>query len=185
MKSDESEVFKALVKQVVSRIYDMGGLGKKEGEVIFYRFDDPEAFLNWSVVHGFLLHGSTRKIFEDLVPYHAIDKIKESGNRKAVYITKSPAVAMFCALTGGVEGLERRHTSHMTIENERVIYDSMYFGVNKTDLVTTGGYVYILGGYQIDEEINSEFMSYKPVIPLAIIKIDRKNFPYELESYKD
>ena len=154
-----------------------------EHGVLFYRVKEPQKLLNWAIFHGYLLHGSTRKIYDELVPYQANDKVKESGNRRAVYITKVPVVAMFCAVTGGVPGLERRHNSHTTILNNKFSYENMYFGISDPNLVTEKGYIYILGQHQADEEINGEYLAYKPIEPLAIIEIERKDFPYEMDVF--
>ncbi len=185
MKDEESDIFKRNVQEIVGELYKERVKKIKEKEVLFYRLDEPEVFLNWAVLNNFLLHGSTRKIVENLKPYKANDKIKESGNRLAIYITRVPMVAMFCALTGGVDGLARRHSSHTKIVQDEVSYDEMYFGVSDINKVASGGFIYILGKDQVDEEANGEFLAYREVSPLAILEINRKDFPFDINIFDD
>ena len=183
MKGEESEIYKANVNKLVSRMYKQGTRKSEVEGVIIYELEEPEEFLNWAVLNNFLLHGSTREILEDLMPYQANDKVKESGNRKAIYITRVPAVAMFCALTGGVDGLARKHNSHTTIEKGIVNYKNMYFGVSDKKMVADKGYIYLLGKNQIDEEINGEYLAYTEICPLAVIEIEKKDFPFKISSF--
>jgi hypothetical protein len=185
MKGEEIETFKKSVRKIVKKLYKLGNSKSDIDGVLFYRIYETEKFLNWAILNNFLLHGSTRRITENLKPYQANDKAKESGNRRAIYITKVPAVAMFCALTGGVDGLSRRHSSHTKIEKNCIDYEEMYFGVNHLDMVTETGYIYILGKNQVDEEINGEFLAYKEICPLAIIEIWRKDFPFKIDYFKE
>ena len=157
MKPKNSESFKVQVKEIVSKIYEFGGYSEIIDGFLYYRLSKPELFLNWLVLGDYLLHGSTKAINENLKPYQAIDKIKESGNKKAIYITKIPAVAMFCAITGGVDGLLRRHLSHTRMENGKIQYKNMYFAVNDMNKVAENGYIYIIANRDINEDFRKRF----------------------------
>lgn len=185
MNPEESAVFKDNVLKILDEVYKSDYVKVKDGDVFVYEIKNVESLLNWAVTNDYLLHGSTRLIKESLKPYQANDKIKESGNRKAVYVTRVPAVAMFCALTGGVDGLERRHRSHIKIDDRVIRYSEMYFGVNDIKEVRNAGYIYILGKWQVDEEINGEFLAYKEIDPMLILKIPRNSFNFIINEFKD
>jgi hypothetical protein len=93
-------------------------------------------------------------------------------------------VAMFCALTGGVTGLSRRHSSHITSEKGVIDYGEMYFGVSDMRKIANIGYIYVLSKDQVDEEINGEYLSYREIPPLAVIEINKKDFPYKFDIFK-
>lgn len=88
---DKIEKLLLKVKENGKRIIDRNGFG-------YFCLKNPEEFLNWAVLNGYILHGTTRKV-TILKPQKAQDFVKESGNRIAVYMTGCPARAMFASLT--------------------------------------------------------------------------------------
>lgn len=135
-------------------------------------------------VKGFCFHGSSRKIEEKLVPQLASDENKESGNRKAVYMTNNPLLAEFTALCGGVDVGKRKNICYMKIEDGKISYpEKPYFAVEKIERVAEEGYVYVFDkrtpGF---EEINEEILSYEPVEPIFAIKIKKKDFKYPISK---
>lgn len=144
---------------------------------------EPEELLGKIVAVGFVLHGTTRLIKGEFVPTLAHDGAKESGNREAVYLTDAPAIAMFKSLTGGVEG--RRRTEHGAvrhIEDGVITYTDLHFGTTSLEDVAEQGYVYVFGRDAVDEYIHGEFLAYKPIKPLAVVKVHREQFRYPIDQ---
>ena len=151
----------------------------------YYIVNDPQRLLEWATVNGYVFHGSTRKIKGDLIPHQANDLTKESGNRKAVYMTRHPLLAEFTALTGGKNVGRRKNSCYLDItEDHQVRYPgTQEFGVETINEIGDSGYVYFFDKKeQVDEEIGGECLSYKPVKPLVVIKIDRNYFRYPINK---
>jgi|GEM_PF-1963744 len=183
MTEQEGEEYKKKTLRLIKLLFRSGCKQIKDGDFIFHSSKSTEKLLNKIVSDGYLLHGSSRKICGELLPSQARDLIKESGNRKAIYITKVPAVAMFCALTGGNDRIRhRKNISHMKMKRELIEYSDMFFGVDRPENVMDKGYVYVIGINQINEEVGGEFLSYNPVVPMAVIEIDRNDFVFEINK---
>lgn len=158
-----------------------------EGNFSYYELENPPPFLQWATVNGYIFHGTIRKISEALEPKPANDLIKESGNRVAVYMTNNPRLAMFTALTGGKDVGGRRNVCHMKITGDKVTYPGkQIFQVGNPEAIASEGFIYIFDRKtQSDEEIGGELLSYKPIKPLAIIKIHRSHFPHPIHDLKN
>lgn len=139
--------------------------------------EEPQKILEWATLNRFAFHGSTRNIIGPLFPHQANDSIKESGNRKAIYMTTNPLVAMFSALTGGKNLGSRRFSAQMETKNNKVIYPKQpIFKVEKLEKMPDHGYVYIFDrNTQVDEETAGECLVYKPVLPVAKLKINKND----------
>lgn len=130
-----------------------------------------------------LMHGTTRRIVGDLEPRQARDDIKESGNRKAVYLTRNPVLVMFTALTGGTSG-ERKNKIGWEIDNQtgEFRYPVVELGVADMNQVKDEGYVYVgRNGLNIAYE-NGEYVSPDPVKPELLIKIKKDQFKFEVKK---
>jgi len=136
------------------------------------------------VIRGFCFHGSSRLIEDKLTPHLAVDDIKESGNRKAVYLTINPLLAMFTALCGGVDVGKRENKCFMAIEDGEVKYPEIpYFAVEKTENISDIGYIYVVDRKMAGlDEINGEILSYEPIEPMFAIKIKRGEFRYPINK---
>lgn len=159
----------------------------KKRKFVFYTIEQPQKFLNWLISEGFLLHGSSREIIGALVPQQANDLAKEFGNKKAIYLTQDPLVAIFCALTGGVKGIKIRRNSIRSRLNQlgNIEYIDTNFAVSDTEKIQKIGYVYVFTKEVIDEQENNEFISKKPIKPQLVIQIKRKDFPYPIRQIKE
>jgi hypothetical protein len=148
-----------------------------------FSVQNPQEFLEWATVNGYVFHGSTRKTIGELVPQQANDLAKESGNRDAVYMTRNPLLAEFTALTGGKDVGVRQNKCFMQItDSKEVRYpQTPEFRVGKPDEVETQGYVYIFDREkQVDEEVGGECLVYEPVKPIAVIRVKREDFKYPI-----
>jgi len=156
----------------------------KSGNSSFYQIDNPQPFLEWLVLNNYSLHGSARKIEGKLIPKEAIDLIKESGNRKAVYMTINPLLAMFTALTGGAKVGERRSQCFLEINNNQLSYPRKPdFAVALPEAIANEGYIYVFDRKtQVDEEIAGELLSYKAILPLLVIRINKSQFNYPINK---
>ncbi len=149
----------------------------------FYDVRNPQTFLEWACVNGFVFHGSARRIAGDLLPSQANDEAKESGNRNAVYMTKTPPLVMFTALAGGRDVGVRRNKVFLEITGEgEVKYPKPpEFGVGRPEEVADEGYVYIFDEKsQVAEKVNGEYLSYEPIKPLAVIRIKKTDFGFPI-----
>lgn len=163
---------------------DQGASLEQDGGLEVYIADDPEALLDWAVANNYILHGSTRRITTDFTPQLADDSSKESGNRTAVYMVDIPPLAMFKALTGGIMGSYTTHhgSGAVTIdEHGNRSHPQVEFAISDPDIIAQEGYVYIFDAASSDEHLNGEFLSYKPIHPVAVIKINRHQFKYPIE----
>lgn len=157
---------------------------KESGEAVdFYETERPEDFLNGLVTSDFILHGTTRKIDEVLIPTKSQDRFKESGNRTAVYMTNTPAVAIFNALAGGL-GMKGAHHCVMEVHDDRITYPEAKFEIEDPSKVASKGYVYVFDKSQADEHTGGEYLAYRETRPLAAIKIGREDFNYPIELLK-
>lgn len=148
----------------------------------YYTLQKPEDFLKWMAGQGIIMHGTTRKL-DQLEPRAANDTAKESGNRTAVYMTGSAEMAMFSALTGGVEiNGWRRSGISTTREPGKLPATEVAFAVEHDEHVYPEGFVYLIDQADSDELSDNEYKSYKPVTPLAAIKITRNQFNHPIEK---
>lgn len=144
---------------------------------------NPEEFLNYLAKSGYVFHGSTREIVGKLIPKQANDLSKEFGNREAIYLTSTPIIAMFTALTGGVNvGVRRNSVISKIDEDGNYHYPTVYFGVLKTKKIKSTGYVYIFPEDVIDESEEGEYISLRPIRPELIVKIEREDFRFPIEK---
>ena len=136
---------------------------------------DPVKTLNALSDQGFIFHGSPRKI-DNLIPQLAVDKAKESGNRKAIYMTSLSEKAMFYALTGDRE--EGGTEAHIYVERIDGQPDrkTFHFAVEDKKSIREQGFVYVFSKLQADEFVNNEYISYKALRPIAVIAVKRKDF---------
>ncbi len=136
------------------------------------------------VVRGYCFHGSSVLIDGQLKPSLANDDSKETGNRKAVYLSKNPLVAEFRALCGGIEVGKRVSACFMKIEDGKVSYDKKpSFGVEKPSEISEIGYIYVVDLRTSGlEEIGGEILSYQPIEPLFAIKMKKEEFKYPIET---
>ncbi len=156
----------------------------KSGDFVYYIFPNPQKFLSNLVNQGYLLHGTSRKIEEELIPQQEYDEAKKFGNQKAIYLTSDPLVAIFTALTGGVNEIDARRNSIRSKRGEDGNYEYIetYFAVSDPVKVSEKGYVYIFNNNVTDANENNEYISRKPIKPLMIIQVERKDFPYKIEK---
>lgn len=168
---------------IAVRLREINAVRKEEDGFVYYEMENPKNFLEWAAAQDFIFHGSSRVIKGNLKPHQANDAVKESGNLSAVYMTRNPMLAEFTALTGGVNVGRRQNSCNMVIENGVVSYrGEQKFGVERMDKVQKQGYIYIFGKAQADREENGELMAFTEVMPLAVVKIDRKDFDYIIEE---
>lgn len=145
--------------------------------------NEPEEFLGKMVAEGFVLHGTTRLVTGEFTPTLAHDHVKESGNREAVYLTDVPAIAMFKSLTGGVEGKRRtEHGAVRHIEDGVTSYTNLHFGTSSPDDIAGLGYVYVFSHDAVDEYIHGEYLAYKPIKPLGVVRVSREQFLYPIDQ---
>jgi hypothetical protein len=140
--------------------------------------------LEWATINGYVMHGTTKQIPEELIPKKANDSKKESGNREAVYMTNNPLLAEFTALTGGKNVGGRQNRCFMTINKGRVCYpQEPEFSVGKPEAVAAEGYIYVLDkATQVDEEVSGEYLAYRPIKPLAVIRMKCEDFKYPIKK---
>ena len=172
-------------KKLIQKIRSVGVERNKKEGFEFYDVGGPQEFLEWACVNEYVFHGSSRVIEGNLEPREAIDDIKASGNRKAVYMTINPILAMFTALAGGKDVGTRRNKVFLEITDQGVVRypKPPEFAVGKPEEIANEGYVYIFDKVsQVDEETNGECLSYKPIKPLAIIRIKRVDFQFPIEK---
>lgn len=133
-------------------------------------------------VRGYCFHGSSKLVDGKLTPQQEKDEVKESGNRKAVYMTVNPLLAMFTALCEGVEVGKRKNKCFVTIEDGEVKYpEKPFFAVEKIENISGVGYIYVVDRKTPGlEEISGEILSYEPVEPLFAIKIKREEFKHPI-----
>lgn len=152
----------------------------------FFKLDTPEEFLSFCVNNGYLLHGSTRKISGVLTPQQANDTSKEFGNKTGVYLTTTPIIAMFTALTGGAEVGIRRNSVISKIDSDgNISYPETKFAVLHTNNVKPFGYVYIFPKGVADEHEASEYISKKAIQPILTVKIEKEDFRFPIEKIKE
>lgn len=156
----------------------------KNGDFVFYKFLHPHELLKNLVNNGYILHGTSREIEGKLVPHQAYDEAKKFGNQKAIYLTSDPLTAIFTALTGGVEEIDARRNSIKSKRGKDGNYEYMetYFAVSNPSKVREKGYIYIFNKDVAEENESNEFISKKPIKPIMIIQVERKDFPYEIEK---
>lgn len=149
----------------------------------YYVGEKPEELLNKLAVNGYIQHGSTLRITGSLEPHQGVNTSNESSRRTAIYMTNNPPTSLFAALTGGKADVgERNYASSMSIMDGRIINKDLIFQAEHPENMAEEGYVYILDRVNEDIEfINGEFLSYEPLKPLAVIKIKRSDFPYQVE----
>jgi hypothetical protein len=154
----------------------------KEDEFTFFIVQEPEEFLDFCVMNKYLLHGSSSKIEGKLEPRRANDLSKEFGNQKGVYLTETPIVAMFVALTRSVESNIRQNsiTSHRD-DSGNLSYSKAYFAVSNPEAIQVHGFVYIFPKSVADDVEGSEFISKKAIKPEVIIRVKIDDFPYPIE----
>lgn len=168
---------------ILDALTAMGAKVEQAGSIEVLTADDPEALLDWAVSHQYVLHGTTRLIEGDFEPRTANDSAKESGNRTAIYMVDIPPIAMFKALTGGVNGDRTTHMGCRAITDEQGnrSYSEVSFATTAPELVAGQGFVYVFDADDADEHTGGEFLAYKPIRPLAVIKILREQFKYPIE----
>ncbi len=171
-------------RQIADELAARHAVKRKDGDFAYYEISRPQNFLECAATKDFVFHGTSRRIEGNLKPYKANDMLKESGNREAVYMTRNPLLAEFTALTGGVDVGRRQNSCNMAIENGVVSYPGeQRFGVENVDKVQNEGFVYIFDRKtQTDTEENGELMSYREIRPLAVIKIKRGDFGYQIDK---
>ncbi len=137
-------------------------------------------------VRGYCFHGSSRKIDDVLIPQQATDSVKESGNRKAVYMTRNPLLAEFVALSGGRDVGKRISECYMAVDNGKVTYPTPpHFAVEKIGEISDEGYIYVFDSRLSElEEVNGEILSYVPIEPLFAIKMKKVDFKFPIETIK-
>lgn len=184
-KMNQNEV-RPRSEQLLVQIRERRGKRVAEDGFKYYEIENPEDLLNWCVVNGYIFHGTSRKIRGELKPQPGRDLVKESGSRLAVYMTHNPALALFCSLSGGmhIKG-GRQNECYMNIEDGKVSYSKLIFKVGELEKVVKEGYVYIFDKAQSDEYVNGEYLSYKPIKPLAVIKIKRADFKYPIHKIEE
>ncbi len=151
----------------------------------YFLVDEPLSVLEQSVRDGYILHGTSRRIDHELIPQHAYDLAKASGNRKAVYLTKNPLVAEFAGITGGRAVNGRENQTHLEIDDETGEFrysGEQRFRVGALDRVAPEGFVYIFDQTQADEELNGELLAYERIRPLAVVKFDRAKFQHQIDE---
>lgn len=152
-------------------------------EFSYYELDHPERFLNFCVKHGYVLHGSTRTIKGKLNPHQSNDLSKEFGNQKGVYLTDIPIVAMFASLTGGANiGVSRSSVQSKYDQAGTIQYPEHYFAVAKPENIQASGFVYIFPRKVVDDSEGSEYIAKKSIQPEVVIKIQRKDFRFNIEK---
>ena len=99
----------------------------------------------------FVLHGSNSEHpYSELLARQANDASKESGNRKAVYATADPRIALFCAVINHRYLREELHsyTCGYEVDNDKFIVkatDNLYrLFLERGAGLVTDGYVYVL-----------------------------------------
>lgn len=174
-------------RKLETKLSEEGAEQKSDNGFKFVEVSNPQSLLEWATVNGYAMHGSTRQIRGELVPQQAHDLVKESGNREAVYMTRNPLLAEFTALTGGKNIDGRQNRCFLKIKDGKVAYPQKpEFHVGKPEEVEDEGYVYLFDKEtQVDEEVGGEFLSYKPVKPLVVVKVRREDFKYPIEKIED
>jgi len=172
--------------QLLDAAQELGAKCDLVDDLDIYGVDEPEQLLEWAADNSYLLHGSSRLITGAFNPQLANDSTKESGNRTALYMTDIPAISMFKALTGGVDGRgTTNHGAGLTVKDGKRTYHDMHFATSKPDLIAEEGYVYVFDETAADEHVYGEYLTYKPVKPIAAIKIKRKQFKHPIEVLSD
>lgn len=159
--------------------------GKKvvdEDGLEYYTGENSEGFLNKLAVNGFIQHGSTLRITGSLEPHQGVNTANESGRRTAIYMTNNPPTSLFAALTGGKADVgERSYSSSMRMVDGRIVNKDLSFQAEHPENMAEEGFVYIFDRENGDIDfINGEFLAYHSLGPLAIIKIKRSDFSYEV-----
>ncbi|MFH1727929.1 MAG: DUF364 domain-containing protein [Pseudomonadota bacterium] len=177
--------FKASINAEIihSALIDFNAFKKKDFNKTIYSLDNLEVFLKKISNKGFIFHGSTRLIGGKLKPKISNDLEKESGNRKAVYMTSTPQVAHFCSfISGKAVGLSVHKTSRSFDLHKNKEFENSIFSVEYLNKLAISGFIYIFHVTQADEYCNGEYLSYKPIEPLATIKTSLKDFNHKIRE---
>lgn len=168
------------IHELHDALEDNGARSCSENGFEYYDLDNPEAVANWAVLHGFLLHGTTRRL-STLTPMPAKYTIQETGNRLAVYMTHIPAVAMFYAICGGTENVRQKASVTMNRSDDKITYPLIDLVVSDKKALTDG-YVYIFDESQTDDRFDGEFLAYDEQKPLAVMKMKVDSFTYPIQE---
>lgn len=159
------------------------------GATIEYSLPYPKyLFLEWAVRSGsFLLHGSNGEYKKELLPRHANDSVKQSGNQIGVYAVTDPILPLFYAIKDrqrfrglAVSGVEQeRQTSGLP----KLHY---HFAVPEKMLAAapwSQGMVYLLSRESFTEQLEAgiptgEWVSLAPVAPVAALPVEPADFPF-------
>lgn len=152
-----------------------------------------ESIIRSIVSHGFVLHGSDRKISK-LEPRRAGDAERMSGKMEAVFATNQPEIAIFRSIMS----YERARNLKPSGNLETYWYideKSRYrFGASSQIIDTLDeGYIHIFpqGDFKpvLERERNFknplEFIRRSTVKPVAILKVRPEDFYYEIEEIAD
>jgi hypothetical protein len=187
-----------LEQKLIRNALDSGGnlvLEKPENQdLVFVEFrtsKDLYNFLERLSNSGFLFHGSTR-IIETLQPNQANCTEKLEGNNKAVYFCQNSDVALFKALTGGLDGFSPYSVCSEFDENNETEDSQTYFRFSGEPAQV--GYIYVAKNSQNpsknlikqvkDDNGNEmdEFMSENPITPVMRIKVRLEQFDRQIEK---
>lgn len=150
---------------------------------VYFQLEKPESFLNFCIKEGYLLHGSTRAIRGKLVPHKANDLAKEFGNQEGIYLTDAPIVAMFSAITGGVNIKATKHQVSSERDSEgNINYPKAHFAVARPHMIQDEGFVYVFSGKVVDASEGSEYISKRAIMPIVVIKISRGDFRFSIDK---
>ncbi len=129
---------------------------------------------------GYLFHGSAALVHGALEPRLANDSAKDSGNRRAIYLTEVPVEALFFALAGGREvGLLKVHLSYEIDEtNDDLRYSLVELGVEHPEALADRGFVYVFDREQADALVDGEWLAYRPIMPKQVLKVHASDLGY-------
>lgn len=163
----------AKVAQLIDKIIEHQGVERITDGIRYFELDSPTDIFKWAIEQGHLLHGSPT-LFERVEPRQAQDTTRPEGNKNAVYMSNHPEAAMAKTFLGNAAGGYRisKNDDGQTLGLEVYVAD--------LSLLNTVGYMYILDGIACEEMAGGDYLSYKPVAPLAIIKFSLQDFSYPI-----
>jgi hypothetical protein len=133
----------------------------------------PVQLLHWCTEHGFLLHGSPR-LLKTLDPRQPRDLSKPEGSRTAVYMSDDPALSMYSAIAVGDRG------GYQVYRGRGATYLTLDFYVRYRSNIADHGYIYVISREPHLELVDGDYLSDRPVMPVACLIFRQTDFPYTI-----
>ncbi len=162
-------------RELLHQLEVSGARSKELNAITYYTMENPETLFDWAVENGYLLHGSP-KLFPVIEPRQASDTKRPLGSLNAVYMSKNPLTSM----TKTILGNSRSGYRFERDKSGKLIYYNIY--IDDLNKLNQEGYMYIVDSKVSDGIADGDHVSYKPVMPLAIVKFSRQNLKLNIQE---